>query len=596
MKKLLSVIVVVLFLCAAFFVFADVSYTLNSPSMSPPFTFIPLPTYTSRPIFTPSITMFDYVVVIPDPALRAKLHDVTGVPPSDNLYWSDLSALTGHLDLKNLGITDAHGIQFCSNIEGLYLDENQLSSLPANLSGLSRLTHIFLDDNNFTSVPAALYTIPNLELIAMRNTPVAAVEPGISAMPYLQTLSLKSCALTSFPSELLSSNIGALDLSNNNIGSLPDNISDMHNLQGLSVSNAGLSELPDSLYTMSSIVSIYADGNDIDDLSSAISGMTSLSTLVINDNDLTALPDEICSLPNLSHVIANNNRIYNLPSDIGNSRIGQLSLSSNRISRLPSSLGESTNLFILDVSLNRLTAIPDSFRDQTFDFDVEYNFIDMSAGSAAREIVESSSVGWVAYERQLTPVSGLVAQPAADSVTLNWQACPNGNQDGDTWNVEGYVVYLTDSGGMTKLAELDPSELTYSHTGLNAESDYTYRVGVDYRVDRGLPSAVLIRGYTEISTTTLAASAAPTEITATPSAEVTQTDSVTPTISAEDEQTDEDTASGSIVITPQSKGMPLWLIILICIIGAGALGAVGILLIQKLRKPKDPPPPAQKRA
>ncbi|MBT7123381.1 MAG: hypothetical protein HN948_10280, partial [Clostridia bacterium] len=155
MKKFISILIVLLFISAAFFVLSgfsdsgDQSDTQASPRLS----------------FVPIITTFDFIVNIPDPNLKAALHTATGVPPGDNIVSGDLKALTGSLLFDDKDISNLEGIQFCNKIKVLSLDGNNLSSLLSDMAGLAKLEIISLEDNNFTSVPPAIGTMPKLKTI-----------------------------------------------------------------------------------------------------------------------------------------------------------------------------------------------------------------------------------------------------------------------------------------------------------------------------------------------------------------------------------------------------------------------------------------------
>ena len=221
MKKILSLLIVVLFLCAAFFVFSGFTDEIDKNDSPALVTFMTMP---------PMLTTLGFIVNIPDTNLKAALHIRTGVPPGDNILSTDLEALTFVLDLSDEGISNLEGIQHCKNVTILVLDRNNISSLLPDMSGLSSLEQLIIQENNLTSVQAAVATIPNLFFINMSDNPITSVNAAVAGMPGLQTLTLAECAFTSFPSEVLSPHIASLSFYGNSIGTLPDSISFMRSV------------------------------------------------------------------------------------------------------------------------------------------------------------------------------------------------------------------------------------------------------------------------------------------------------------------------------------------------------------------------------
>lgn len=574
MKKLL-VLLLVLF-PVLLLIFANVVYS------APPADLGALPSF---PVMTlapfPSFLPLDFVVDIPDPALKAALHAKTGVPAAEAIYQSDLKALTGSLFLDNLGIANAEGLQYCKNIETLSLEDNSLTTLP-NMSGMTSLKWLKLRDNNLNILPNGLFGVPHLERLELRDNPVAGVDMGINAMTALKELNLQGTDLDSFPIAVLDTNIEKLTLSGAPIGSIPFDINLMTHLKELYVSRTKLESLPGTLFGMTNLEILEAGGNKIESIPSSISGMTNLKQLSLSSNKLGSLPDSICSLTNLQHLDVSYNGLYDLPGNIGN-HLFTLTARGNKLTSLPGSVIHSSTMYVLDVSKNRFVSLPSDFDEMSPEFDpinIEFNFLDVSPGSPARELIDDNPAFEIYYKRQLTPVKDLTAAPSSDSVTLAWSLCPDGSDDDATWEVDGYAVYEYKNGEMVKISDLGKSETSFTHTGLTPETAYDYRVGVDYHVvDNARNDDIVTRCYTKIEATTLAYGAAETIPPVSPAVSAAVSPEASPDTLPAAEETNAATPAGE-------SGFPVWAIIIAAIGALGIVGTGAAIVILKIKRSK----------
>ena len=579
MRKILSVLIVLIFICAAFFVFSGFTdtYDKSDPQASPIFSI--------GPIFT----TLDFIVNIPDANLRAALHAATGVPPANNIVSGDLKALTGNLILNDKGISDLEGIQYCSNITGLYLDRNSISTLLTTMGGLASLEQLSMRDNNLTTVQSNLSAIPSLKHVTMDENPIWGVDISIAFMPNLKSLRLNDCALASFPLETLNPGLTTLEMHGNDLGSIPGNISSLTSIERLDFGNTGLSTLPTNLYNLSTLEYLLVSDNNISSLPGAISNLTSLKVLFISKNKLQHLPSELFALPDISDVDVSFNKLYDVPSNLGNA--SAIYLRGNRIETLPLSVGSSASMFELDMFMNRMTELPNNFDDNNYDFgNIEFNFLDVSPGSPDRSMIDNISSAAFDWERQFMPVTNLVAAPTDTQITLTWDECIGGNQGGANWTVDSYIVYLHDS-GLVKLADLTPSDLTYTHAGLGPEEAHEYWVGVTYHLV--YPARAIDKehtGYAEIITATTATPEVTEQVS--PSATVMEAEQTEPPEEmSEEELAEQEEANGTeLDITREPSSFPTWAIILISILGTAVLGAGAFFGIKALRG-RTPKPP-----
>lgn len=146
-----------------------------------------------------------------------------------------------------------------------------------------------------------------------------------------------SAGLTEFPEEIfaLSDTLEVLNLSGNQLQSLPANLSRLHKLRILFCSNNPFTEVPEVLGECSNLEMVGFKANRINHLPAA-----ALS-------------------PALRWLILTDNQLQDLPEDLGNcSRLQKLMLAGNQLHFLPQSMEACHNLELLRIAANRLESLP----------------------------------------------------------------------------------------------------------------------------------------------------------------------------------------------------------------------------------------------
>ena len=251
---------------------------------------------TPTPTPTPATGICDRTQKVQD-AILALLPEVSAC---GDVTDSDLSGITGTLDISNMGVTSLNSGDF---------------------AGLSGLTELDLEDNEISTLPEGIFSgLTSLEVMTLTFTEVSAL-----------------------PEDLFDglTNLRALYLDQNNLEQLPEDIFDgLTSLEVLSFGINKLSALPEDIFD----------------------GLTNLAILHLPINNVTALPEDVFDgLSNLELLNLHRNKITALPAGVfdGLGELVYLVLSGNEITALPSGVfGDLGKLRALLLDQNRIASLP----------------------------------------------------------------------------------------------------------------------------------------------------------------------------------------------------------------------------------------------
>lgn len=114
-----------------------------------------------------------YVVFFPDSALEAAIRlEIDN--PTEEIHLSQLLEITS-LDARFLGISDLTGLEYCKNLETLYLYGNQISSI-SQLSELTNLWGLDLHQNQIVDI-SPLSGLTKLEHLSLQLNQIVDISP-----------------------------------------------------------------------------------------------------------------------------------------------------------------------------------------------------------------------------------------------------------------------------------------------------------------------------------------------------------------------------------------------------------------------------------
>jgi len=146
-----------------------------------------------------------------------------------------------------------------------------------------------------------------------------------------------SCRLKEFPREIftLAETLEVLDLTNNNLSTLPDDFGKLKNLKILFLSNNLFEEVP-----------------------KVLSNCPKLSMIGFRSNQIRSFGEDTLP-PSVRWIILTDNHITTLPESIGDLKyLQKFMLSGNQITTLPETLKNCKNLELFRIAANQLTHLP----------------------------------------------------------------------------------------------------------------------------------------------------------------------------------------------------------------------------------------------
>ena len=201
---------------------------------------------------------------------------------------------------------------------------------------------------------------PDATSLDLSHKELTSLPEEVTRLTKLTSLNLRNNQLSSLPSEIAQlTNLTDLDLTNNQLTSLPPEITRLTNLTDLDLSQNELTILPAEIARLTNLTYLHLAHNQLTRLPAEIGGLTNLDTLLLGYNQLTRLPAEIGGLTNLTFLELGFNKLSSLPSEIGQlTNLTVLHLTRDQLTSLPAEIARLTNLNALFLGYNQLTSLP----------------------------------------------------------------------------------------------------------------------------------------------------------------------------------------------------------------------------------------------
>eukprot|EP00002_Diphylleia_rotans_P037245 TRINITY_DN829_c0_g1_i9.p1 TRINITY_DN829_c0_g1~~TRINITY_DN829_c0_g1_i9.p1 ORF type:complete len:276 (-),score=35.96 TRINITY_DN829_c0_g1_i9:123-950(-) len=217
-------------------------------------------------------------------------------------------------------------IGLLTNLKQLYLNQNHLSCLPRSIGNLTKLTNLWTYDNVIIELPDSFIRLRKLKIFFIEwqgRVSVQRAPIGVTSLPCWTNHQKPWSNMTMTYSEALNKlqlykhdndnlrDVNPLiekwrachymNVSNNQISALPDQLSTLTELRKLNLANNMLSSFPDVLVEMNWLTSLDISGNPLTELPEGITKISKLSVLKIADADgrifIRRSPTGIVALP-----------------------------------------------------------------------------------------------------------------------------------------------------------------------------------------------------------------------------------------------------------------------------------------------------------
>lgn len=247
-----------------------------------------------------------------------------------------------------------------SKLQKLDLSNNELNGeLAGSLGGLTNLKVLDISHNRLSGDPSSKITsLTNLEDLGLGGNRFEIPDINQTLQPFtkLKNLNLSNLQLTEVPTSLSSFiNLLQLDLSDNQITSGFDRLTNLSALQDFNLSNNQLTAVPNVINSFTRLIKLNLSKNNISNYSN-IGNLNNLEQLNIAANNLEQLPAKIASFSNLLNLNLSQNKIKSgLSNLIQLKKLQQLSIDENELrGSFPSELLNIPTLLMLSIRDNHL--------------------------------------------------------------------------------------------------------------------------------------------------------------------------------------------------------------------------------------------------
>jgi Leucine-rich repeat (LRR) protein len=158
------------------------------------------------------------------------------------------------------------------------------------LADVKRL-QLFLNSNELRSLPAEFFTMQNVAFLYLYDNRLDAIPPEIARMKGLQGIYVTGNNISRIPPEVFTMTwLRKLQVSKNHLSELPAGIGNLMELMHLNLSNNAIEVLPDSIGRLMKLRVCDFSDNRIKRLPEAFGHVPIMHQLRVRNNPLTSLP------------------------------------------------------------------------------------------------------------------------------------------------------------------------------------------------------------------------------------------------------------------------------------------------------------------
>lgn len=240
---------------------------------------------------------------------------------------------------------------------------HSLADFPTEVFVYERTLEILhCQSNRITELPRQLFMCHGLKYLDLSDNEIGTMPPAVSSLTNLHHLNINRNSLTSIPETMKALKyLMFLDLSVNPLEKLPDAITNLTALQELYLNDTYLEYLPGNFGRLSNLRILELRDNYLMILPKSLSRSTELLRLDIGQNDVQIFPEVIGRFTKLKELWMDSNSLTNIPGSIKPLVcLIHLEASNNMIEDLAPEIGNCSQLVDISLSLNNLTQLPDT--------------------------------------------------------------------------------------------------------------------------------------------------------------------------------------------------------------------------------------------
>jgi len=184
-------------------------------------------------------------------------------------------------------------------VEHLSLENRELSSFPKGIAKMKNLSYLNLGNNNITQIPGSIIELKKLRTLDVNFNKLNILPAEMGEMKWIRAINLAGNLFAKIPSQVISmKNLMQLDLSHNRLSALDTGFT-FKRLEFLDISFNQISSLPDDIAQLKRLKYFRCTDNQLKMLPAGISDLTLLEELNLEGNQLTTLPEKLYKLKKL---------------------------------------------------------------------------------------------------------------------------------------------------------------------------------------------------------------------------------------------------------------------------------------------------------
>ena len=241
------------------------------------------PNVPGMPDMTLQLQEPDEEVTFADPNLEAAIRSAIS-KQSGPIYTSDLDVLT-ELGARHRSIVDLTGLEHCTSLTRLYLDNNEISDI-SPLSSLTSLRVLELYHNQISDI-SPLSSLTSLTHLRLYLNQIGDISP-LSSLTSLTWLRLDHNQISDISPLSSLTSLLLLYLNNNQIGDISP-LSSLTSLYDLYLEDNQIGDIS-PLSSLTSLWRLYLEDNQISDIRPLVdnAGVSEGDTVDVRDNPLSA--------------------------------------------------------------------------------------------------------------------------------------------------------------------------------------------------------------------------------------------------------------------------------------------------------------------